>query len=486
MAGLILADSLIDRNLGARPITLVGFSLGSRLIFSALRELASRGAVGLVQNVYLFGSPVVVKKDEFLRARTVVSGRFVNGYATNDWILGVFENEHIYPAPYANHLTGYLFRATSGGVMRVAGLGKVDIPGIENFDVTEFVPGHMAYRKAMPRVLREVGWAIESDEFSEIEDPDPDNHEKRQRELINEIEEARRELQQKPNKKLFGLFRTSKKAAKKKEWEMYEHKDDPDEGGSAQNGSVLFDIEAIRREAVELAVQGIEIKELKSTLPPMKLNPSASGTSDTSRGASSKDPSTTSNGGTYDGASSSSFLYDAPISTKPASKPATPPPPETNHPSSPPEEITLTFGSPIRKRVPLPPPTTFPDRTRNTSPFLSDPHEELQYQKSTSFDLPHDSHRYHAALSADFGPPKRSPSSPPVLRGGGALSGKRLGAAWGQDDDDDGGDLGGGFGGRGATMGFGGAAGRNGGNVWAREEDEDEFGREREMEMTFE
>jgi pimeloyl-ACP methyl ester carboxylesterase len=88
MAGLIMADSLIDRNLGARPITLVGFSLGSRVIFSCLRELARKGAVGLIQNVYMFGSPVVISKDDWIKARSVVSGRFVNGYATNDWILG--------------------------------------------------------------------------------------------------------------------------------------------------------------------------------------------------------------------------------------------------------------------------------------------------------------------------------------------------------------------------------------------------------------
>ena len=89
-AGLILADSLMDRNLGVRPITLVGFSLGSRVIFSCLRELAKRGAYGLVQNVYLFGAPVVAEKEQWLRARTVISGRFVNGYASNDWILGVW------------------------------------------------------------------------------------------------------------------------------------------------------------------------------------------------------------------------------------------------------------------------------------------------------------------------------------------------------------------------------------------------------------
>lgn len=88
MAGLVLADSLIDRNLGTRPVTLVGFSLGARVIFSCLKELSNRGAFGLVQNVYMFGTPVVAKNDEYIKARSVVPGRFVNGYATNDWILG--------------------------------------------------------------------------------------------------------------------------------------------------------------------------------------------------------------------------------------------------------------------------------------------------------------------------------------------------------------------------------------------------------------
>ncbi|KAI4196259.1 MAG: hypothetical protein LQ348_002338, partial [Seirophora lacunosa] len=257
-AGLILADSLIDRNLGVRPITLVGFSLGSRVIFACLRELANKAAFGLIQNVYLFGSPIVANRDEYLRARTVVSGRFVNGYASNDWILG------------------YLFRATSGGIMRVAGLAPVEnIQGLENIDVTKLVNGHMAYRTAMPRLLREVGWEVESDEFTEIEDPDPDNHEKRQRELIRELDEARKEAEAKPEKRRFGLFKKGK-LAKKKGWETYDDSmRDGDAASSSSNGApddpnanVLFDIEAIRK---ELASEQIEVKQLESTLPPMRL-----------------------------------------------------------------------------------------------------------------------------------------------------------------------------------------------------------------------
>ena len=51
--------------------------------------------------------------------------------------------------------------------MRVAGLASVDVTGVENVNVTEFVPGHMAYRAAMPKLLREVGWIVESDDEDE-------------------------------------------------------------------------------------------------------------------------------------------------------------------------------------------------------------------------------------------------------------------------------------------------------------------------------
>ena len=257
-AGLILADSILDRNLGVRPITLVGFSIGARVIFACLRELSRKGAHGLVQNVYLFGSPIVVSKTEYLRTRAVVSGRFVNGYATNDWILG------------------YLFRATSGGIGRVAGLRAVEgIPGLENFDVTEWVPGHMVYREAMPRLLMEVGWEVMSEEFDEIEDPDPENHEARQRELIREIEDARKEADAQKGRR-FGLFKRSK-LAEKKGWETYDA--DPAAAAAAEsangektgikNDRVLFDVEAIRK---ELEGEKIEIKQLESTLPPMQLD----------------------------------------------------------------------------------------------------------------------------------------------------------------------------------------------------------------------
>ena len=93
-AGKILAETIISGNLGVRPITLVGFSLGSRLIYSCLIEMARRGGYGLIENVIILGSPITVDIDQMSEARSVVSGRFVNGYSKKDWILGYLFQSH--------------------------------------------------------------------------------------------------------------------------------------------------------------------------------------------------------------------------------------------------------------------------------------------------------------------------------------------------------------------------------------------------------
>jgi len=149
-AGLILADTLIQRHAGVRPISLIGFSLGARAIFYALVELARVKAYGIVQDVFIFGATVTASKQTWLEVRSAVSGRFVNGYATNDWMLG------------------YLFRATSGGINTVAGLRPVEVtPGLENVDVTKIITGHMSYRSCMPQLLALVGFPVTAEHFDE-------------------------------------------------------------------------------------------------------------------------------------------------------------------------------------------------------------------------------------------------------------------------------------------------------------------------------
>lgn len=151
-AGSVLADVLMQRHLGVRPITLIGFSLGSRVIFYALLELAKHKAFGIVQDVIILGTTLTASTKTWCEARSVVSGRFINGYARNDWVLN------------------YLFRATSGGVGNVAGLGPIlDVPGLENVDVTDKIAGHMSYRAFLPLILDQLGFPVTADYFNEPE-----------------------------------------------------------------------------------------------------------------------------------------------------------------------------------------------------------------------------------------------------------------------------------------------------------------------------
>lgn len=135
-AGAVLGDLLAQRVLGKRPVTLVGYSLGSLVIYEALLELASRPAaetLHLVQDVYLFGAPVPADQDEWTKIRRVVAGRVVNGYSSNDYVLAV------------------LSRAADAR-WNVAGLEPVDVKGVENVDCGE-VHGHTAWRGTVGKYL---------------------------------------------------------------------------------------------------------------------------------------------------------------------------------------------------------------------------------------------------------------------------------------------------------------------------------------------
>jgi Protein of unknown function (DUF726) len=149
-AGRVLADVLIRRHLGVRPITLIGFSLGARVIFYALVELAKQKQFGIVQDVFLLGATLTVSQSLWCETRSVISGRYVNAFARNDWVLN------------------YLFRATSGGIGTVAGLRPVlNVPGLENVDVTDKIAGHMSYRTFMPLILDQLGFPVFADYFDE-------------------------------------------------------------------------------------------------------------------------------------------------------------------------------------------------------------------------------------------------------------------------------------------------------------------------------
>ncbi|TPX64763.1 hypothetical protein SpCBS45565_g05660 [Spizellomyces sp. 'palustris'] len=190
-AGRVLADTLMQGVQENRPVSLIGFSLGARVIFHCLLELAARGAYGIVEDVYLLGCPVMAQKNEWEQIASVVSGRLVNGYSTNDMVLGV------------------LYRASVAVWNNVAGLRPVEgVAGVENIQLDDVIQGHLDYRLCMPKVLEKLGFSVTRDYFD-----DEDEEEEKER---TEIEEEKRKEKEE-------RLRAKEERLKKKQ-EEYEEK----------------------------------------------------------------------------------------------------------------------------------------------------------------------------------------------------------------------------------------------------------------------
>ncbi|KAI9221593.1 hypothetical protein BC828DRAFT_438146 [Blastocladiella britannica] len=182
-AGQLLADALVQQVQEGRPVSLIGYSLGARVIFYCLLELAQHKCYGVVDSVHLFGSPVTPTGEQWRLARSVVAGKFVNGYVSNDWILG------------------FLFRATSVA-WSVAGLAPARVPGIDDVDLTALVNGHLSYRVNMPRILRHVGIRVTRDdpEFLLNRDREAEHRIDEQARIAKEREAAEREARKRTGK----------------------------------------------------------------------------------------------------------------------------------------------------------------------------------------------------------------------------------------------------------------------------------------------
>lgn len=121
--GKHLADILLTRQQGHRPVSLVGFSLGARVIFFCLEELAARkNSLGIIESVILLGAPVSAAPERWNKIMPVVSGRIVNGYCKEDWLLK------------------FLYR-TSTATLRIAGLQSINIDNkkLQNHDLSDVV-----------------------------------------------------------------------------------------------------------------------------------------------------------------------------------------------------------------------------------------------------------------------------------------------------------------------------------------------------------
>nr|KAI8731962.1 transmembrane and coiled-coil domain-containing protein 4-like isoform X3 [Biomphalaria glabrata] len=149
-AGKALAEVLLAREQGNRPVTLIGFSLGARVIFSCLEELSKRkdseetedekGSEGIVEDVILLGTPASGDPAIWSSFAKVVAGKIVNGYCRGDWLLK------------------FLYR-TSSVQINIAGLRPINWADrrMHNIDLSDVVHGHLDYKHQLDTIMKAVG-----------------------------------------------------------------------------------------------------------------------------------------------------------------------------------------------------------------------------------------------------------------------------------------------------------------------------------------
>jgi hypothetical protein len=167
------------------------------------------------------------------------------------------------------------------------------------------------YREAIPKLMKEAGFLVISEEFGEMEDPDPDKHRERQIALYEEIEDAKKLVAQEEAEAL-RLGKKVKRRTRKSgflglwgkeiqsipaDFEIDRRRSslmttgeyDPSEDskvvgngdlvrksdisnstrGTQGGNTVLFDVDKMRE---ELASNGVTMTSLESTMPPLVLS----------------------------------------------------------------------------------------------------------------------------------------------------------------------------------------------------------------------
>ncbi|KAI1118172.1 DUF726-domain-containing protein [Nemania sp. NC0429] len=146
--GLVLAEILTNKVQGERAVSLVGYGLGARVIYACLTSMSEKRAFGIVENVVLFGAPCPSEIRVWAAMKSVVTGRLVNVYSKNDYILG------------------FLYR-TCAWNFGIAGLQPIQgVPRVENVDLSDDISNHLHYQYHIGHVLQRLRW--EDSDLDEI------------------------------------------------------------------------------------------------------------------------------------------------------------------------------------------------------------------------------------------------------------------------------------------------------------------------------
>lgn len=157
-----------------RPITLVGYGMGARVILHCLETLYNEGqvldsvtgtsiniALGIIENAVLIGAPVSSSFKVWSAARAVVAGRLINCFSSNDWLLAYLYRCKSYDLSVAGlapvrlkskPVSGYFTKRLPLSEQKYLILD--DCNDVENVNISHLVKSHSDYADALPHVMK--------------------------------------------------------------------------------------------------------------------------------------------------------------------------------------------------------------------------------------------------------------------------------------------------------------------------------------------
>jgi hypothetical protein len=169
-AGKLLAHHLVETAQNSlkksgviKPVSLIGYGMGARVIFHCLQDLAQIGLQGrgIIETVVLIGSPIGLHPNEWLAARSVVVDRLVNCYNTKDWLLALLYRYRSWEIGVAGlqpiHVSSEERNQIPSSVSSPMGISSNTRKVIENLEVCDLmVSSHSDYGASLEGILERV------------------------------------------------------------------------------------------------------------------------------------------------------------------------------------------------------------------------------------------------------------------------------------------------------------------------------------------
>ena len=138
-AGKLLGDYIAENQFGGLPVSLIGYSLGTRVILSAIDRLSQLGVDGKIFDVYFLAGAVAQNDPRLRQLSTVIAGKVINVYSRKDLVLSyIFRAAELFAQPIGN---------------QPLELEKISVV---NIDVTDSVGGHQAYKNKLSYILDRI------------------------------------------------------------------------------------------------------------------------------------------------------------------------------------------------------------------------------------------------------------------------------------------------------------------------------------------